>query len=43
MSALPPKADIDHTTGIPQKFAQHVRSEIAVHRRIVKQAGIPLQ
>jgi len=43
MSALPPKADIDHTTGIPQKFAQHVRSEIAVYRRIVKQAGIPLQ
>src|SRR6516164_293580 len=26
----------------PQKFAQHVRSEIAVYRRIVKQAGIPL-
>ena len=27
----------------PEKFAQHVRSEIAVYRRIVKQAGIPLQ
>jgi tripartite-type tricarboxylate transporter receptor subunit TctC len=27
----------------PQEFAQHVRSEIAVYQRIVKQAGIPLQ
>jgi hypothetical protein len=28
---------------VPRKFAQHVRSEIAVYRSIVKQAGIPLQ
>jgi tripartite-type tricarboxylate transporter receptor subunit TctC len=27
----------------PQEFAQHVRSEIAVYQRIVKQAGIPQQ
>jgi tripartite-type tricarboxylate transporter receptor subunit TctC len=27
----------------PQEFAQHVRSEIAVYQRIVKQAAIPLQ
>ena len=43
LSALPPKADTDDTTGIPQKFAQRVRSEMAVYRRVVKQAGIPLQ
>jgi tripartite-type tricarboxylate transporter receptor subunit TctC len=27
----------------PQEFAEHVRSEIAVYQRIVKQAAIPLQ
>jgi tripartite-type tricarboxylate transporter receptor subunit TctC len=27
----------------PQEFAEHVRSEIAVYQRVVKQAAIPLQ